>query len=318
MMNPSDQDTQPLKEAIPESSWDDSTPDGSLSNAESVSEIQGDFSGGGFDAEKWITRRIHNRIHKRNLNVLIGIYGPPGSGKTYTGLRIAELVDPRFSVDNIAFTVENFIHLVNGGYPRGSAFLGDDFGTAANSRKWQSDPNISLSYVAQSFRFMGYLTIVTLPDIDGLDSQVRRLFHLTLQTKRKKYDRKVVVCEPRMPIRYVASRKTYWKFPRVDLPDRPRARLKRLAFRMPSEGLIQPYEEKRKDYMSGLYDRLEASLAGGGSRTPGWAGKAVLKLAAMGLTQAQIGEDLGLSRQSVNSIIGRARKSKPKAVSGKP
>lgn len=298
-MNPSD--------PIPEPSLDESTPDESLSDAESASKSSGEFSEASFNPEEWITTRIHNRIHNRNLNIMIGIYGPAGSGKTYTALRIAELVDPKFSAGNIEFQVAPFIHLINSGFPRGAAFVGDDFGVAANARKWQSDPNIALSYVAQSFRFMGYLTIVTLPDIDSLDSQVRRLFHLTLQTKRKDYGRKVVICEPRMPVRYVASRKTYWKYPRVDLPEHLRARLKRVAFKMPSARITEPYEVKRQDFMHGLYRQLEATLGLGGSRIPEWAERAVLELHKTH-PQGEIAKTLGLSRKHINEIVGRARR----------
>lgn len=260
-----------------------------------------------FSPEDWLANRVRDRIHKRNLNALIGIFGPPGSGKTYCGMRLAELVDPHFGVERIEFQVGALVRNINDGHPRGSAFIGDDFGLAANARKWQSEANMVLSYLAQSFRFMGYLTIVTLPDIAALDSQVRNLFHLTLQTTKKDDGRQLVICQPRMPGRYVTTKKTYWKYPRVDIDEVRRARLKHVPFHRPSDALSQAYETKREEFMRALYVTLEEGLRiGGGSRTPAWAEKAVLELSKT-MTQGEVGEVLGLARETVNRIIRQAK-----------
>jgi hypothetical protein len=258
--------------------------------------------------ESWLVDRLSTRIHKRNLNALIGIYGPPGSGKSYTALRIAELLDPKFSVENVAFTVPELVHLINSGLPPGAALVGDDFGTAANSRTWRSDPNMILSYVAQSFRYRRYLTVITLPDIAGLDSQVRRLFHLSLQTIRKDYAHSAVLCEPRRPVRYMTSSKTYWKFPRTDLGSEvPGARVKVVAFHLPSKALQETYEAKRLEYMDDFYRRLEGGMSDAG-RTPKWAEKAILELAGI-KTQVEIAAALGISQGTVSKILRRARES---------
>lgn len=60
-----------------------------------------------------------------------------GSGKSLASIRLAERVDPAFSVDRIVFTVKEFIALVNAGLPPGSVIVFDDAGIDINILLWQ-------------------------------------------------------------------------------------------------------------------------------------------------------------------------------------
>ena len=98
--------------------------------------------------------------------------GPTGSGKSYGAIRLAERIDPNFSVNRIVFTVKDFIHLMNQGLPKGSVIVFDDAGLGINSREWQSLPSkifgmltqqpISDSSVIVS-DFSGNINIIFLP-----------------------------------------------------------------------------------------------------------------------------------------------------------
>src|SRR6266705_171041 len=65
--------------------------------------------------EQWIAAEIRQRVLEHNLNAIIIFIGPTGFGKSYSGLRLAELIDPKFGLSHIAFSAENFLDLVNGG-----------------------------------------------------------------------------------------------------------------------------------------------------------------------------------------------------------
>lgn len=186
-----------------------------------------------FDFEARIAERLRRRITDRNLNAIVGFFGATGSGKSYSAIRLAELVDPTFSLDRIAFDVGPFMQLVDSNLPRGSAIMFDDAGLGMNSRDWQTASNKILSKVAQSFRYKHYLAIITAPDIGMIDSQVRTLFHLLFQTTRKDATRKTVTV---MPIRWQrgADGGLYTKFERDQEPFFGTARLKRVRFHLPS------------------------------------------------------------------------------------
>lgn len=183
--------------------------------------------------EERLAARLRRRIVERNLNALIGIFGPTGSGKTYSAVRLAELVDPAFDIHRIAFDVGPFMQLVDSNLPRGSAILFDDAGLGMNSRDWQSASNKILSKVSQAFRYKHFLAIITAPDIGMIDSQVRTLFHLILQTTRKDTAKKTVTL---MPIRWQrgADGNLYTKFEREDTDLFGTVRVKRIRFHLPS------------------------------------------------------------------------------------
>ena len=64
----------------------------------------------------WLLQWIRNRI-KKNRNLIALFIGDTGSGKSYSSIRLAETIDPGFSVDRIVFTVEDFMKLINSGLP---------------------------------------------------------------------------------------------------------------------------------------------------------------------------------------------------------
>jgi hypothetical protein len=262
--------------------------------------------------EHRLVKRLWHRIHDQNLNAIIGIYGPPGSGKSYTALRIAELIDPKFTVDNVVFTVQAFNQAINSGQPRGTAIIGDDFGVAANARKWQSDPNMILSYIAQTFRWKGYCTIITLPDIDILDAQVRRMVHLSLQTISKNEGHQAVICEPRVPRRYMTSKTTYWYYPTTTFQDKdypPGTPIKRVAFHHPDKALCDAYEKRKQPIMDGLYQQWETEGLPANRQDPRLA-ILIRRLRAMGMTATAIAKEMGVRRATVHEIL---RRSPPKA-----
>jgi hypothetical protein len=270
--------------------------------------------------ESYIAARLKDRILRRNLNALVGFFGPPGSGKSYSGERLAELVDPTFNVDRIVFDVKSLIRIINWGLPgpkgenvplnRGEFLMLDDAGVAANSRKWWSDTNMILSYVGQSFRFMGFGVIVTAPDTADLDAQFRQLFHVTFQTQMKDDSEKIVYTKPEIPRRDTIRGKTYHPFPRVRIPNFPKIKYRLIGFRLPSQALRDAYEPKRAAFMSGLYKDLEQNLGIRSNRIPLWAEKLLLK-SAQGRKQGELALELGISREHLNTVLSRAKKERP-------
>jgi hypothetical protein len=124
----------------------------------------------GFDGEGWFAKQIRDRVHKRNLNAIILWTGLPGSGKSYSALRLAELVDDSFHSDRIVFPAVDFLRVINEDLPRGACIVWDDAGLGMPSDEWYTFFNRAVGYVAQSFRYRNLVLSITVPHDTFIDT----------------------------------------------------------------------------------------------------------------------------------------------------
>ncbi|EQD66410.1 hypothetical protein B1B_06148 [mine drainage metagenome] len=117
----------------------------------------------------------------RNLIALF--IGDTGSGKSYSAIRLAERVDPNFSVARIVFTVKEFLDPVNSGLPKGSVIVFDDAGLGINARLWQEMSARVFGMLTQGFRYKQILTFITVPDETFIERQSRKLVHIRLKAR---------------------------------------------------------------------------------------------------------------------------------------
>jgi len=196
-------------------------------------------------------KHVWGRLHKQNKNFLCAIVGPTGSGKSYSGLRLAEQVDKRFTIDQCVFTPKEFMDLLNSGkLKRGSVILFDEAGVAVNSRNFQSTTNKLMHFVNQTFRSNNYCVIYTMPDFCFLDLGIRKLVHVILETKKIDYKRELVWTRPLFVENNPQTGRIYMKYPRYRYPSNPRLMqvITRMSFHKPSENLIEAYEAKKEDF----------------------------------------------------------------------
>jgi len=52
-------------------------------------------------------------MHVNNKNCMICIVGDPGDGKSWAALRLAELLDPGFNAEKVAFRPERLLERIN-------------------------------------------------------------------------------------------------------------------------------------------------------------------------------------------------------------
>lgn len=128
----------------------------------------------------------HNLLHlavssyyrriRANLNVIIGIVGPPGAGKSSLAMRIAEILRDKygmsFSVDNVFFDPAEFLEALS---QRHSVVILDEAGVAINSRNFMQDLNKAINFAVQTTRFKNSVMIFVAPHIRFIDKAVRTL-----------------------------------------------------------------------------------------------------------------------------------------------
>lgn len=208
---------------------------------------------------------IKNRLHNQNKNFICAVVGPTGSGKSYSGLRLCEQVDSDFNIDQVAFTPQEFMDLLNSGkLKRGSAILFDEAGVAINSRNFQTKTNKCLNFIAQTFRSNNYCVVYSMPDFGFLDAAIRKLCHCLLETKKIDYEREVVWLKPLMVENNARYGRVYLKYPRIRDKGNPRTvtAVTKMYFHKPTDGLIEAYEAKKAQYNKDLQADVQASLRG--------------------------------------------------------
>lgn len=204
---------------------------------------------------------VHKRI-RENKNFMCCITGATGSGKTYSALRFGERWDKNFKPENIVFTPQDFITLLNGGtLKKGAVIVADEFGVSMNSRNWQSQSNQMLNYILQTFRSKNYIVLFTSPDFGFIDSSARKLFHCHMMTQGINLKKKECTLKPLMLQVNQTNGDIYRKFLQVAFgKKRDIKRINRIDVSLPSKELIKAYEIKKENFVDQLNKEIEEKL----------------------------------------------------------
>lgn len=203
---------------------------------------------------------ISRRINKLNKNWLGIVTGETGSGKSYSALRVAEVVDPEFNVDRVVFTSEEFMKLLNSGkLHKGNMIIWDEAGVGMAAREWYSISNKVISYTLQTFRRENLGVMFTTPSFDFVDSQARKLFHGYMETMGINRRKKHVVVKYLMIQNNPKEGKLYMKYPRMKYNGKRRT-IMRVEIGKPSVKLVHAYEKKKKLFSDKLKKTTEDTL----------------------------------------------------------
>lgn len=210
--------------------------------------------------ESLIVTYAKTRI-KNNKNWLAAITGPTGSGKTYSGLALAELIDTDFNSDSIVFRPEEFIQLLNSGtLKKGSVILFDEAGVTLNAQQWHQSSNQMIQHVLQTFRHKNYIVIFTAPDFGFIDKASRKLMHCYMETQRIDFTNKRCILKPFMIQSAQRSGKLYFKYLRVILPIVGTTTVTELSLGLPSKTIIDEYEKKKTAFTTFQMEKAEEKL----------------------------------------------------------
>jgi len=130
-----------------------------------------------------ISEMIRRRIIPHNRNYILGIFAPPGSGKSFAGMRIATNVSGPGGFDDkdIVYTTEEYYDRVD--YRdrkkiiKGSTQIIDEGGNVADAMTWMEETVQGVVRVLRTQRFHNTLTIIITPEIKDIVTRARGLFH---------------------------------------------------------------------------------------------------------------------------------------------
>lgn len=139
----------------------------------------------------WCWRKIY--YHQEDL--IIGISGPTGYGKTTLSVRLAELLDrdehyysrftPYTIVDNKKILVPRLVNSIDGfkelrkktNWPIGTAFIIDEAQRLINSRDFMTKKNKDVISLLSTGRVFRSFTFINLPYWEHLDNQIKSYLH---------------------------------------------------------------------------------------------------------------------------------------------
>lgn len=126
----------------------------------------------------YIPNIAKKRTRINNQNYMLSIVGSTGSGKSYSAMALAMMIDPNFSIERVCFRAESFLELVTEHeLKRGSVIMFDEAGIDVSSRDWQSKSNKAINQTVETFRRDNLVCIWTTPNFSNLDKKARSYFH---------------------------------------------------------------------------------------------------------------------------------------------
>jgi hypothetical protein len=204
-----------------------------------------------------LRRAVWPRMHIHNKNWVAIFVGETGDGKSWGAARIAEAVDPNFTVDNIAFNVEEFLEIAGDkSKPAGSITVLDEAGVAASNRNWYEVANEVLNFLLQTWREQNRGAILTVPELDLIDKAVRRRFHHYFEMVSIDEEEQVSKAKCQYIDTDRKHGKNYFWYHRLKGEDGRVRKYKHVQFNPPSEDLREKYETRKQEYTQQLNEDL--------------------------------------------------------------
>lgn len=203
---------------------------------------------------------------KQKRNWLCLMCGATGTGKTYTAIRMAEMIDPRFDVDRIAFSTGQLLDMFDTCKPREIVIF--DEANAWNARTSQTKENVEFSKVLAMLRFTLISIIFTLPHIGMIDINGRRLMHNYLYT--------IPINRSTAPIYLRDKSGVYWynvesgRLPMGNQKDIPLKfkhpfvkgeKISKVYFSLANPTLLEEYERRKRKWFNATLSLVRKGMA---------------------------------------------------------
>lgn len=205
--------------------------------------------------------RRWERLNVKDEHWMCCIVGQEGSGKSYTALKIAKMIDPSFDEEQVIFDPADLLErLENDNYQRGNVFVLDEAGVGLGNRTWYDEDQIQINQALQLIRDHNIAVLFTLPKLGELDSQTKGRLQDVVEMIDKE-DGEFVTCNwwtldvDRLDMS--SGRDGTW----MQKPSWQGQPVERIRFEPPEYEFVSAYEETKDEFQSEFY--AEARGEGG-------------------------------------------------------
>lgn len=203
-----------------------------------------------------IKRKIWDRMWLNNEHFMGVIVGREGSGKSWTGIKLAEMCDPTFEAWRVMFDPAEFLKQLQewkeNNNTKGKMVVIDEAGVGVGVRSWYEKDQILLNQVLQLIRSENMGVIFTLPRLEELDSQTEGRLHAFMEMMQIQRGNWVKMAFfDNIPTRR-GENKIYQKYPRMNVNGYKR-KIKRLKLSPPSSEVAEAYEERKNKFQNKQY-----------------------------------------------------------------
>ena len=214
---------------------------------------------------RWVLRRIWDRINEQNEHFMGCIVGREGSGKSYTALKIARMIDPTFNADRVIFQISDLLEILrSGSHEPGNFYVLDEAGVQLGNRTWYDRGQILANQALQLIRKHNLGLLFTIPVLGDLDSQAQNrlqaYFELTEKEDGEFVRGRWLWIDPD---RTDNTGERYDKYPRRRQNGQV-IRVTSMAFTPPPDEVVEPYEERKDEFLDGFYEETISELSGEG------------------------------------------------------
>ena len=156
---------------------------------------------------------VKKRVLTKDRDWVLVIDGEEGVGKSVLAQQVAKYLDPKFNIDNITFTSDEFLKKVKDPKTKkGTTIILDEAFSAASSRSSLSEVNRAMIGVATEMRQKNLFVILCIPSFFDLDKyfalwRCRALFHLYFSEEEDR--RYVIFSKEEKKMLYLFGKKTY-------------------------------------------------------------------------------------------------------------
>lgn len=208
---------------------------------------------------RWIKRRI-----KSNLNFFAGTYGATGSGKSWTDLSIAYMIDPEFEPRQIVFEFEDFMEVLEADWfnkKKWKIIIFEEVQTSFSNRKWQQEDNQLFNEVISTFRHLNVILLINSVYSDFLDSQSMKMIHVNFDVIGHNPKTQLTHVRPKILQYNAQQKKYYYKFLKVlHKGSKGVSPLQDWFVKKPPQHLINSYEKAKTKFTSKLNQRVKMRL----------------------------------------------------------
>ena len=209
--------------------------------------------------------KLRNDLEARNLNKLVVKTGRPGTGKSYSALKMGEILKgDGFNVKkHVAyFSPAQFTRIIRKA-KKGDVVIFDEAGVGINAREWASASNMLITKILQTFRTKNLFVIFTVPDFGFVDIHARKVFHNFVSMKPINFKKNVAVGKWFDIINNDWTGKmSRWTL-KIDVNGR-KQEVDKITYDKPKENTCEEYEVLRAKALDTLLEGADLLELGGG------------------------------------------------------